>query len=145
MKHLIPRFLLVGPTSGRPRIRHLSVWARPASFGHTPPFREDTHVHSDNTRRPDRNPERDSKLGKEACFKKVFRIDLSDATDVSGTDALPADALPKDIVPVTKALFLDLLDPAFKIAGDGCPETSSSSGPPPSGAAWMVPPVRLTK
>ncbi len=66
--------------------------------------------------------ERDSKAGKDAAFKKVFRIDLTAATDVSGTDKLPAGELPKDIKPVTKTPFLDLLDPAFKIAGKDCPE-----------------------
>lgn len=66
--------------------------------------------------------ERDSKFGKDAAFKKVFLIDLTDATDVSGVDALPAGNLPKDIRPVAKTLFLDLLDPAYKISGDDCPE-----------------------
>jgi hypothetical protein len=66
--------------------------------------------------------ERDSKLGKEAAFKKVFLIDLTGASDVSGTDQLPAGDLPKEVVPVTKAPFLDLLDPAFEIAGGDCPE-----------------------
>jgi hypothetical protein len=66
--------------------------------------------------------ERDSRFGKDAAFKKLFGIDLTDATDVSGVDALPAGELPKDIKPVTKTPFLDLLDPAFKIAGDDCPE-----------------------
>jgi hypothetical protein len=38
---------------------------------------------------------------------------LNGATDVSGIDSLPAGALPPEIKPVTKALFIDLLDPAF--------------------------------
>jgi hypothetical protein len=66
--------------------------------------------------------ERDSKLGKDAALKKVFRIDITAATDVSGTDALPVGDLPKDIKAATKTLFLDLLDPAFGIAGKDCPE-----------------------
>lgn len=66
--------------------------------------------------------ERDSKAGKEAAFKKVFRIDLAGATDVSGVDKLPTADLPKETRPAKKVLFLDLLDPAFKIAGDDCPD-----------------------
>src|SRR5262249_20590985 len=41
--------------------------------------------------------ERDSKAGKEAEFKKLFRIDLRDATDVSGTPALPEKGLPEGV------------------------------------------------
>lgn len=66
--------------------------------------------------------ERDSKAGKEAAFKKVFRVDLAGATDVSGVDGLPAGDLPEGVKPVTKSPFLDLLAPAFKIAGADCPE-----------------------
>jgi hypothetical protein len=66
--------------------------------------------------------ERDSKLGQDAAFKKVFRIDTAAATDVTAVEALPAKELPGDIKPVKKRLFLDLLDPAFKIAGKDCPE-----------------------
>lgn len=65
--------------------------------------------------------ERDGLGGKDAKCKKVFRIDLGTATDVSG-EKLPAKALPVDIKPVKKELFLDLLAPKFGIAGEGCPE-----------------------
>jgi hypothetical protein len=66
--------------------------------------------------------ERDSRAGQDAKAKKVYRIDLTAATDVSRVDALPARDLPAGIVPVKKTLFLDLLAPAFKIAGSDCPE-----------------------
>ena len=66
--------------------------------------------------------ERDGKAGKEAAFKRVFRIDATAATDVSDVPALPAADLPKSITPATKTPFLDLLDPGFGIAGAACPD-----------------------
>src|SRR5262249_40358298 len=45
--------------------------------------------------------------------KKIYKIDLAGATDVSGIASLPAGALPTGVVPVAKSLFIDLLDPAF--------------------------------
>jgi hypothetical protein len=66
--------------------------------------------------------ERDGLGGRDAKFKKLFRIDLSGATDVSTIAALPGGKLPKDIVPAKKEPFLDLLDPKFGIAGKECPE-----------------------
>jgi hypothetical protein len=47
--------------------------------------------------------------------KTLYKIDISGATDISDFDSLPADALPADITPVTKTLFIDLLDPAFNL------------------------------
>ena len=47
--------------------------------------------------------------------KKIYKIDLTPATDVSGIDSLPAGALPVGVVPVTKTLFIDLLDPVFNL------------------------------
>lgn len=66
--------------------------------------------------------ERDSRAGREAKAKKVYRIDLTAATDISRVDALPARRLPAGIVPAKKTPFLDLLAPEFKIAGGDCPE-----------------------
>lgn len=66
--------------------------------------------------------ERDSKAGKDAAFKKVFRIDVSGATDVSAVASLPTAKLPVTIQPVKKAAFLDLLDKRHGIAGENCPE-----------------------
>jgi hypothetical protein len=51
-------------------------------------------------------------------LKRIYRIDLSKAglTDVSDVDSLPATAAELGaIVPVTKTLFLDLLDPSYKV------------------------------
>lgn len=47
--------------------------------------------------------------------KKIYKIDIDGATDVSKTAMLPAGALPPGIVPVTKPTtpFIDLLDPDF--------------------------------
>jgi hypothetical protein len=47
--------------------------------------------------------------------KKIYKIDITGATDVSGIESLPAGALPAGVVPVTKPTspFIDLLDPAF--------------------------------
>ncbi len=61
--------------------------------------------------------ERDGKAGKDAAFKRVYRIDLAAATNVSGQAVLPAGA-----VPAAKVPFLDLLESRFGIAGAACPE-----------------------
>ena len=51
--------------------------------------------------------------------KKIYKIDITGATDVShlqcapGVECLPAGALPAGVVPVQKSLFIDLLEPAF--------------------------------
>ena len=47
--------------------------------------------------------------------KKIYKIDLIGATDVSGIASLPAGALRVGTVPVSKTLFIDLLDPAFNL------------------------------
>jgi hypothetical protein len=65
--------------------------------------------------------ERDSKRGKEARDKKIFRIDIAKATDISGQAALPKDKTPEGIVAVKKELFLDLLDPRHGLAGPDFP------------------------
>lgn len=61
--------------------------------------------------------ERDGLGGTDAKCKKLFHIDLTGATDVSG-----AAVLPKDAAPAKKKLFLDLLDKRHGIAGKDCPE-----------------------
>lgn len=48
--------------------------------------------------------------------KTIYKINLTGATDVSGVESLPAGALPAGVVPVSKTLFIDLLDPAFNLA-----------------------------
>ncbi len=65
--------------------------------------------------------ERDSKSGAEARYKKIQRIDLQKATDISQVDRLPARHLPASITPVAKENFLDLLDPKYQLAGRSFP------------------------
>jgi hypothetical protein len=65
--------------------------------------------------------ERDGDAGESAGFKKIFRISTKNATDVSKILELPAPKLPEGIVPVTKTLFLDLLDPKFGLKGKDFP------------------------
>ena len=48
--------------------------------------------------------------------KKIYKIDLTGATDVANVASLPAGPLPAEIVPVAKTLFIDLLDPVFNLA-----------------------------
>jgi hypothetical protein len=47
--------------------------------------------------------------------KKIYKIDLNGATDVSAMTSLPAGALPEGVTPVAKSLFIDLLDPVFNL------------------------------
>lgn len=47
--------------------------------------------------------------------KKIYKIDLTGASDVSGVNSLPAGALPIGVVPVTKTLFIDLLAAEFNL------------------------------
>ena len=49
--------------------------------------------------------------------KTIYKIDLTGATDVSDITGLPATAaLPAGVTAVTKALFIDLLDPSYNLA-----------------------------
>lgn len=66
--------------------------------------------------------ERDGKGGSDAKFKKIIKIDISGATDVSGVASLPKSTLPVGITPVIKSVFLDMLDPSYGLAGVGFPE-----------------------
>jgi hypothetical protein len=67
--------------------------------------------------------ERDGRVGAAAQFKKVFLIDITDATDIRALKQLPSTVpLPVDVTPVAKSPFLDMLDPAFGLAGAGFPE-----------------------
>jgi hypothetical protein len=47
--------------------------------------------------------------------KTIYKINLNGATDVSGIESLPAGALPAGITPVSKELFINLLDPALNL------------------------------
>lgn len=66
--------------------------------------------------------ERDSKVGEKDRIVKIYRINLADATDVSGIDSLPETGLPPGVSAVRKTLFIDLLDPRFGLAGSDFPE-----------------------
>jgi hypothetical protein len=48
--------------------------------------------------------------------KTIYKIDLTGATDVSGIDSLPAGALPAGVTPVSKTLFINLLDVDLNLA-----------------------------
>ena len=50
-------------------------------------------------------------------LKRIYKIDLAKPglTDVSDIESLPQGALDPSIVPVTKTLFLDLLDPSYMV------------------------------
>ncbi|HXI55039.1 MAG TPA: esterase-like activity of phytase family protein, partial [Polyangia bacterium] len=66
--------------------------------------------------------ERDGKGGTDTTVKKLYLIDISAATDISNIAALPSTDIPAGVSPVSKQLFLDLLDPAFGLAGATFPE-----------------------
>ena len=66
--------------------------------------------------------ERDGKPGKEAKAKRIYEIDLSRATDISGIEKLPATEVPPEVKPISKKLFLDLLAPEYGLAGKSFPE-----------------------
>lgn len=48
--------------------------------------------------------------------KKIYKINLNGATDVSGVASLPQTTLPASIIPVSKTLFIDLLDADLNLA-----------------------------
>jgi len=66
--------------------------------------------------------ERDGKGGPEAVAKKIYKIELAGATDISQHETLPAESIPDGVKPVQKSLFLDLLDPKFGLVGSSFPE-----------------------
>ncbi len=66
--------------------------------------------------------EQDGKGGDLAMFKKIMLVETDAATPLDEGIALPPDSLPRSIRPVRKTVALDLLDPAFGIAGPEMPE-----------------------
>ena len=67
--------------------------------------------------------ERDGKVGSEAAFKKVIKVDVTGATDVSGIESLPEKGdLPAGVVPVAKSSFINLLSSGYGLAGATFPE-----------------------
>lgn len=57
--------------------------------------------------------ENDGEMGDSAKHKKIYRVNICDATDVSQVNHLPSNDLPKEITPVRKSLLLDMQDPQF--------------------------------
>jgi hypothetical protein len=66
--------------------------------------------------------ERDSKPGEAAEVKRLYEIDLAQATDISDINRLPSTGVPDGIHSVKKTLFLDLLAPEYALAGNEIPE-----------------------
>jgi hypothetical protein len=66
--------------------------------------------------------ERDGAAGNAAVAKRVYKISIAAATDVSAIATLPLTGLPVGTVAATKSLFLDLLNPAFGLVGASFPE-----------------------
>lgn len=66
--------------------------------------------------------ERDSQPGDAAKVKRLYEIDLAGATDISGIQRLPISGIPDGVRPVSKRLYLDLLDPDHGLAGKEFPE-----------------------
>ena len=66
--------------------------------------------------------ERDGEIGSDAKFKKIMKIDTSNATNVIDIDSLPVYNLPDSIQPVEKEEFIDFLNPAFNLSPRQIPE-----------------------
>ena len=66
--------------------------------------------------------ERDSGAGKDAKHRKLIAIDLRGATNIYGRESLKVEGQQGSIRPVSKSMYLDLLDPAWKLAGESMPE-----------------------
>jgi len=66
--------------------------------------------------------ERDGDGGISARFKKLFLVDIAGASDISEIASLPSTGTPAGVTPVTKWPFLDLLAPAYALAGPTFPE-----------------------
>ncbi|MCX5690363.1 MAG: esterase-like activity of phytase family protein [Planctomycetota bacterium] len=66
--------------------------------------------------------ERDGKGGNDTFFRRLYRIDLRGASDVSGIESLPRRGMPAGVNAAAKTLFLNLLDAKFGLAGKTMPE-----------------------
>ncbi len=65
--------------------------------------------------------ERDGKPGTRGSVKHIYEIDLRAATDISRIDSLPATGVPTGLHAVTKRLYIDLLDPKWRLVGESFP------------------------
>jgi hypothetical protein len=61
--------------------------------------------------------ERDGQQGQSAAFKKIMKIDLAGASDVSSIESLAPKKLPQGVKPVHKSVFIDFLDSRYGLAG----------------------------
>lgn len=66
--------------------------------------------------------ERDGRAGLEARHKKIYKVDLAGATDISRIPALPVTDLPPQVTPAKKTLLIDLLESRFGLGGERAPE-----------------------
>jgi Esterase-like activity of phytase len=66
--------------------------------------------------------ERDGRAGAAAAFKKLFLIDIAGATDIRAQKQLPSTGVPAGVTAVAKAPFIDMLNPAYGLAGATFPE-----------------------
>ncbi len=66
--------------------------------------------------------ERDGKPHETAKVKRIYEIDLSQASEISAIEQLPTTGIPAGIRPVAKKLYLDLLAPQHGLAGQTFPE-----------------------
>ncbi len=66
--------------------------------------------------------ERDSEPGAAAACKRVYKVLLDGASDISKLEALPASGVPAGVVALKKELLIDFLDSGFGLAGESMPE-----------------------
>ncbi len=76
--------------------------------------------------------ERDNQPGQNAAFKRIMKIDIAGASDISGIESLPHKKVPKGVKPVAKTTFIDLLDSRYGLAGPKLAEKQE-------GLAWGPP------
>jgi hypothetical protein len=65
--------------------------------------------------------ERDEKAGEQAKIKRIVKIDIAGASDVSGVESLPATGLPGGVKPVARSTFLDMLLPKYGLNDERLP------------------------
>ncbi len=76
--------------------------------------------------------ERDSKSGEAAKIKKIFMVDIGEATDVMNIDSLLTSGAATGVRHAKKTLFLDLLEKRFGLGGERAHEK-------PEGLCWGQP------
>ncbi len=71
-------------------------------------------------------------------LKRIYKIDLAQEglTDVSDIENLPQGALDPSIVPLTKTLFLDLLDPSYVVSTNPLKTVRDVIAEKVEGLAW---------